>query len=311
MHRQSDKLCIEHFELFLLLYGQLWKNYLFLQEGICFYEYQENMNDSTTTRNEKYRELSESTKRMLELGGKLTDVSVDGIYNFYKCNRINDDHDSLMLFEGSTVHRLEENGLSIKKSVGALAEQLRKHKIIQSTENDIIPEFKAKHATYFIYTYYKNDKMRTRKLHGLPFNSNYSLDVRLLIEFEREFGLDKIQTSQSEIKIPTNSINDEKVFDKVALHREKYASGKVTPTSGSNEVSLDSGKGQYKKVSCYATLIVLCDIYIMEEPWFEYYKKQPWFEYFLPDGSVPEDILNFIRDGADQETTLDLDTGKY
>jgi len=116
------------FVSYITIYVYFWKQYIYLNDGICSFQYQleESLDKIITVRNTMKHEASALIQMNIEAGGQdnFTDTSVEGIYNFYASNNLHDD-DFLMVFESTVKDKLQAEGKNITNSVKRVVISLR------------------------------------------------------------------------------------------------------------------------------------------------------------------------------------------
>ena len=120
------------FRNYIIIYVYFWKQYIYLNDGICSFPYQleECIDSIRTERNHELHELSNYCRLIINLGGtnNFTDTSVEGIYNVYASYGSGDD-DLLMHLEATVKDKLAAAGKNITNSVKQVTDKLNKMKV--------------------------------------------------------------------------------------------------------------------------------------------------------------------------------------
>jgi len=117
------------FETFITIYVYYWKQYIYLYYGICSFQYQleESLDNKRTVRDTTKHEVAPYIEMFIRVGGqnKLTDTSLEGIFNFFASNDLNDE-DFLMTLEATVKVHLQEAENYITDSVKRVTDYLYK-----------------------------------------------------------------------------------------------------------------------------------------------------------------------------------------
>ena len=109
------------FVSYITIYVYFWKQYIYLNDGICSFQYQldESLDKIITVRDSTLHEATAIIVMFINEGGQnnLTDTSLEGIYNFLASNDLNSmsDNDFLATLETTVKDPLQEAGQAITK----------------------------------------------------------------------------------------------------------------------------------------------------------------------------------------------------
>ena len=129
------------FKSYIIIYVYFWKQYIYLNDGICSFPYQLDECDSIRTeRNNQLYELSHYCKLIIDLGGKnnFTDTSVEGIFNVCASYNLHDGDgvdDFVICLESTVKDKLAAAGKNIIDSVKRVTDKLNKMKVTKKHLN--------------------------------------------------------------------------------------------------------------------------------------------------------------------------------
>ena len=184
------------FASYITIYVYFWKQYIYLNDGICSFQYQldESLDKIITVRDSTLHEATTIITMFINVGGQnnLTDTSLEGIYNFLASNNLNSmsDNDFLATLETTVKDPLQEAGQAITKSVKKVTDNLIKMRVTKK-HHDLVPKY-SNSTINFEYHYEENAQKRTIILRkGGKHISSFSDNLERLRDFN-----DSVLTNQ-------------------------------------------------------------------------------------------------------------------
>jgi hypothetical protein len=125
-----------------------------------FHQLEQSLDKIITIRDTTLHEVASYIDLFIREGGqnKLTDTSLEGIYNFYASNDLTDD-DLLTILEGTLKLQLQQAEQAITESVKKVADNLNKMKVTKKHQN-LVPIISSS-TINFEYRYEVNNPERT------------------------------------------------------------------------------------------------------------------------------------------------------
>jgi len=201
------------FESYITVYVYFWKQYIYLNYGICSFQYQfqESLDKIITVRNTLKHETSAYIDMFIREGGQnyLTDASLEGIYNFYASNKLKDD-DFLTILEATVKVDLQEAEKAITTSVEKVTENLNMMRVTKK-HLLLVPRFKTPASVNFEYhyeeCYQKKSDVKTIILKkGGSQISGFSVTLERLLAFNDSVTMSRCQCKYYVVVVYLNSL---------------------------------------------------------------------------------------------------------
>jgi hypothetical protein len=199
-----NKSVLKIFVSYIIIYVYYWKEYFYLNYGICSFQYQleQSLDKIITVRDTTLHEVASYIDLFIREGGqnKLTDTSLEGIYNFYASNDLTDD-DLLTILEGTLKLQLQQAEQAITESVKKVADNLNKMKVTKKHQN-LVPIISSS-TINFEYRYEVNNTERTIVLRkGGKQISSFSDNLESLRAFNDSVTMSRDQSTRGKVAVP-------------------------------------------------------------------------------------------------------------